>query len=69
MSDFYDNWSIEATCDTTTLESSHPVKHTSGMFYTHECKDGEIAYFKVVVNMIETQLIEHNFSWNYLGNA
>ena len=62
MSDFYDNWSIEATCDTTTLESSHPVKHTSGMFYTHECKDDEIAYFKVDVNLIDTSL-------DHLGNV
>ena len=70
INDFYDDWSIEKTCDTVTLESSHPFKAptdsstdlwtdswtllggNSQMFYTHECKDDEIAYFKVDVNLI-----------------
>ena len=59
INDFYDDWSIVKTCDTVTLESSHPLKlqkseyNIQRMFYTHECKDDEIAYFKVDVNLIE----------------
>ena len=44
-------------CDTVTLESSHPIKLPNGygnMFYTLECKDDEIAYFKVDVNLIDS---------------
>ena len=63
IKDFYDNWSIEKTCDTVTLESSHPLTRPhDGMFYTHECKDDEIAYFKVDVNLIDK-------SDNHLGNV
>ena len=71
IKDYYDNWSIEATCDTITLESSHPFKPprlkptdgpTFGMFYTHECKGDEIAYFKVDVNLI-------SLPYSYLGNV
>ena len=65
MSDFYDNWSIEATCDTITLESSHPFKSGSEqkMFYNHECEDDKIAYFKVDVNLI------NSLPYTYLGNV
>ena len=68
IGDFYDDWSIEATCDTISLESNHPFKHPDsnnehGLIYTHECKDDEIAYFKVDVNLIS------NFPLNYLGNV
>ena len=54
MKDFYYNWSIKKTCDTVTLESSHPLESYSWreMFFTYECKDDEIAYFKVDVNLI-----------------
>ena len=54
IKDFHDNWSIEKTCDTVTLESSHPLNPSSKpqVFYTHECKNDEIAYFKVDVNLI-----------------
>ena len=57
IKDFYDDWSIEKTCDTVTLESRHPMKPPhfdsySQMFYTHECEDDKIAYFKVDVNLI-----------------
>ena len=56
IEDFYFDWTIEKTCDTITLESSRPLNFDytedlrAGMFYTHECKDDEIAYFKVDVN-------------------
>ena len=58
IGDFYDDWSIGETCDTVTLESNHPVKseksrlEDSFIFYTHECKDDEIAYFKIDMNLI-----------------
>ena len=53
MKDFYYNWSIKKTCDTVTLESSHPLEYIwREMFFTYECKDDEIAYFKVDVNLI-----------------
>ena len=53
MKDFYYNWSIKKTCDTVTLESSHPLEDIlREMFFTYECKDDEIAYFKVDVNLI-----------------
>ena len=57
------------------MESSHPFKPRTSdwsqqqMIYTHECKDDEIAYFKVDVNMIETGQAVKNYAWNYLGNA
>ena len=59
INDFYDDWSIVKTCDTVTLESSHPLspqdfEDDQRMFYTHECKDDEIAYFKVDVNLIDS---------------
>ena len=66
IQDFYDNWSIDATCDTVTLESSHPTPKSGfsqHMFYTHECKDDEIAYFKVNVNLISS------LPDTYLGNV
>ena len=58
VKDFYDDWSIEETCDTVTLESSHPWRSLnyygdSEMVYTHECKNDEIVYFKVDVNLID----------------
>ena len=59
IGDFYDDWSIKETCDTVTLESSHLIKPSKfrnlkvrQMFYTQQCKDDEIAYFKVDVNLI-----------------
>ena len=62
-----DDWSIEKTCDTVTLESSHPFKHPDYknqlVSYTHECKDDEIAYFKVDVNLISS------LPDTYLGNV
>ena len=71
IKDFYDNWSIKKTCDTVKLESSHPILRSSDsldmeggqMFYTHECKDDEIAYFKVDVNLIDS------LPDTYLGNV
>ena len=50
---------MEKTCDTVTLESSHPLRPPNSVnnkhfFYTHECKDDEIAYFKVDVNLISS---------------
>ena len=58
IKDFYDVWSIKETCDTITLESSHPLKSKAFEFgeivYTHECEDDEIAYFKVDMNLIPT---------------
>ena len=53
IKDFYHDWTIEKTCDTITLESSITAKdYIKEMFYTHECKDDEIAYFKVDDNRI-----------------
>ena len=68
LGDFYHDWSIKETCDTVTLESSHPFRDSnyfgnSFIFYTHECKDDEIAYFKVDVNLIGF------LPDNYLGNV
>ena len=69
IEDFYFDWTIEKTCDTITLESSRPLHlgftemDGKEMFYTHECKDDEIAYFKVDVNRIF-----NSFSGN-LGNV
>ena len=60
IKDFHDDWSIVATCDTVTLESSHPIQVSKSpegfgeMLYTLECKDDEIAYFKVDVNLIDS---------------
>ena len=55
-------------CDTVTLESSHPFKSSNfedsrRMLYTHECKDDEIAYFRVNVNLIGS------LPNSYLGNV
>jgi len=63
IKDFYDDWLIKETCDTVILESSHPLKTSRQMFYTYECKDDEIAYFKVDVNLIEP------FPYAYLENV
>ena len=68
IKDFYDDWLIDETCDTVTLESSHPLKPPNSedykqIFYTHECKDNEIAYFKVDVNLI------FSLPATYLGNV
>ena len=61
IKDFYAGWSIERSCDSITLESSHPLRPPDNkiasivdeqFFYTHECDDNEIAYFKVNVNLI-----------------
>ena len=60
IKDFYDDWSIEETCDTVTLESSHD---RGQLFYTYECKDDQIAYFKVDVNLIDI------LPDTYLGNV
>ena len=58
---------MKKTCDTLELESSHPLIPSAAridtfghqpifgkphVFYTHECKNDEIAYFKVDVNLI-----------------
>ena len=60
MKDFYGDWSIEKTCDTVTLE----LNYSDGqLFYTHVCKDDEIAYFKVDRNMISA------FPNMYLGKV
>ena len=56
VTDFYDNWSIEETCNSITLESSHPIIfdwEEIRFIHTYECKDNEIAYFKVDVNSID----------------
>ena len=50
------------------MESSHPLKPPnsedfSQMFYTYECEDDEIAYFKVDVNLID------GAPDSYLGNV
>ena len=48
---------MEKSCDSISLESSHPIfvsgKPTYVNFiHTYECKDNKIAYFKVDFNMI-----------------
>ena len=67
IKDYYHDWSIGRTCDTVTLESSHPFKSKmreyQQLFYTHECKDDEIAYFKVDLNLIDS------LPEIYLGNV
>ena len=68
LGDFYHDWSIKETCDTVTLESSHPLKpsksgKTGLMIFTHECEDDQIAYFKIDVNLIDI------LPDNYLGNV
>ena len=68
IKDFYDDWSIKETCDSVTLESSHPLIPSNSMahediYYTHECKDNEIVYFKVDVNLIR------DIPFSYLGNV
>ena len=49
------------------MESSHPLRPISRdykqMFYTHECKDDQTAYFKVNVNLIDS------LPRTYLGNV
>ena len=58
MKDFYGRWSIRETCDSVTLESSHPhledsvFAHPAQILHTYECKDDQVAYFKVDVNLI-----------------
>ena len=62
---FYSTWRIEETCHSVKLDSSHPLQPGRPMevksdylnpdgkfFYTYECKNDEIAYFKVDVNLI-----------------
>ena len=62
ITDFYEKWSINQTCDTTKLQSSHPLT-TNPLFYlypvlflkTHECRENEFAYFKIDMNFIGPQ--------------
>ena len=64
IEDFYDDWLVEETCDTVTLESSHPLKSPyADVLYTHECSNDEIAYFKVDVNLIDS------LPYAYLGDV
>ena len=65
---FYGTWLIEETCNSVKLDSSHPINPGAGkvlaenddifphgkFFHTHECKNDEIAYFKVDVNLIQS---------------
>ena len=60
IQDFHDKWSIRETCDSVTLESTHPLYEDLlgyppdvQLLHTYECKDNEVAYFKVDVNLIE----------------
>ena len=60
IKDFHGRWSIDAACDSVTLESAHPLIPPITTFglndlllYTHECSKDEIGYFKVDVNLIE----------------
>ena len=64
IKDFHDRWSIRETCDSVTLESSHPLYEDTveswtlpsrdvQLLHTYECKDNEVAYFKVDVNLIK----------------
>ena len=56
---FYGTWLIEETCNSVKLDSSHPINSGAAyaphgkFFHTHECKNDEIAYFKVDVNLID----------------
>ena len=58
IEDIHGRWSIRETCDSITLESSHPhledsdTAHPAEFLYTYECKEDEVAYFKVDVNLI-----------------
>ena len=68
IKDFHGRWTIEAACDSVTLESAHPLippittfGFNDVLFYTYECSYDEIAYFKVDVNLIE------KLPWAYLG--
>ena len=68
INDFYHDWSIVKTCDTVTIESSHPLrppnsKDDIGMVYSHQCNDDEISYFKVDMNLI------NSLPWTYLGSV
>ena len=62
IKDFHDRWSIRETCDSVTLESSHPLYEGSKyppdvqLLHTYECKDNEVAYFKVGMNLIKVLL-------------
>ena len=53
MKDFKGSWSLKKTCNTIYLESKHPLTYWEPFIYTHECKDTEIAYFKVDENLID----------------
>ena len=60
IQDFHDKWSIRETCDSVTLESTHPLYEDLlgyppdvQLLHTYECKDNEVAYFKVDVNLIK----------------
>ena len=66
IQDFYDDWSIEETCDTVTLESNLDNGLFAGdtqLFHTYECNDDKIAYFKVERNLID------ELPDNYLGKV
>ena len=58
IEDIHGRWSIRETCDSITLESSHPHLEDSDfaqpaeLLQTYECKDDEVACFKVDVNLI-----------------
>ena len=76
---FYGTWLIEETCNSVKLDSSHPINPGRAalgenadifphgkFFHIHECKNNEIAYFKVDVNLIQSSpwanlgLVLHN---------
>ena len=83
IKDYYGRWSIERKCDSVILQSSHPLRPPASsisslinehFFYTHECKNNEIAYFKVDVNLIARSdrtylglvLKNYEFQWKSL---
>ena len=58
IKDIHGRWSIRESCDSVTLESSHPhledsdFAHPAQIVHTYECKNNEVAYFKVDINLI-----------------
>ena len=76
---FYGTWLIEETCNSVKLDSSHPVypggaiemendnQFPNGKFFhTYECKNDEIAYFKVDVNLIgSSPMANLGLVWNF----
>ena len=76
IKDFHAGWSIERKCDSVTLESSHPLRPPASIsssgdeqfFYTHECNDNEIAYFKVDMNL-NTGLYENSYLGSVFENS